>query len=88
MEDGEEIIDVGEYFGSEDVTLATLVRYIQLKHSTLHADEAWTPSGLEATIGKFAKRYIGLRKRLGEELSVGKLECWFVSNRPIDPDFK
>jgi len=88
VEDGEEIIDVGEYFGSEDVTLATLVRYIQLKHSTLHADEAWTPSGLEATIGKFAKRYIGLRKRLGEELSVGKLECWFVSNRPIDPDFK
>ena len=36
---GEELIDVGEYYGSQDVTQATLVRYIQLKHSTLHAND-------------------------------------------------
>src|SRR5437763_16925084 len=39
VEAGEELIDVGEYYGSEDITQATLVRYIQLKHSTLHAND-------------------------------------------------
>jgi hypothetical protein len=84
---GEESIDVGEYFGSQDITQATLVRYIQLKHSTLHANDAWTPSGLRETVGKFAQRYTEIRKRLGPAFSVGKLEFWFVSNRPIDTDF-
>ena len=31
---GEELIDVGEYYGSESLEQATLFRYIQLKHST------------------------------------------------------
>jgi hypothetical protein len=32
LEAGEELIDVGEYYGSEDIKTATLIRYIQLKH--------------------------------------------------------
>lgn len=47
QEAGEELIDVGEYYGSEAVETATLIRYIQLKHSTQHADEPWPPSGLK-----------------------------------------
>ncbi len=53
---GEQLIDVGEYYGSENLEQATLIRYIQLKHSTLRADEAWTPSGLERTLTGFAER--------------------------------
>ncbi|HTV66084.1 MAG TPA: hypothetical protein VMD98_10785, partial [Bryocella sp.] len=37
---GEELIDIGEYYGSEELESATLIRYLQLKHSTLRADEA------------------------------------------------
>jgi hypothetical protein len=59
VEAGEELI---EYFGSEDIKQARLVRYMQLKHSTLHANDPWTASGLEKTIGGFARRYAELRK--------------------------
>jgi hypothetical protein len=31
---GEEVIDIAEYFGSEDNSKARLVRYMQLKHSS------------------------------------------------------
>src|SRR5208283_2646794 len=48
--EGEEVIDVTEYFGSEEIQRARLIRYIQLKHSTLHATEPWTASGLEKTV--------------------------------------
>ena len=84
---GEELIDVGEYYGSEDLDQATQIRYIQLKHSTLRADEAWTPSGLEKTLTGFADRYKELQQRLGADNLDGKLEFWFVSNRPVNTDF-
>src|SRR4051794_16370790 len=47
---GEEVIDIAEYFGSEEVKSASLIRYMQLKHSTHHATEPWTASGLEKTV--------------------------------------
>ena len=50
VELGEEVIDVAEYYGSTDVARAKLVRYIQLKHSTLRPRDPWTPSGLEKTL--------------------------------------
>jgi len=84
---GEELIDVGEYYGSENLEQATLVRYIQLKHSTVRTDEAWTPSELEKTLKGFAARYGELQQRLGTGNLSGKLEFWFVSNRPINTDF-
>ncbi|XXY44993.1 AVAST type 3 anti-phage nuclease/ATPase Avs3a [Sorangium sp. So ce269] len=84
---GEELIDIAEYYGSTAIEKATLVRYMQLKHSTLHADDIWQPSGLEKTITGFAKRYSELRKVLPAERLHEKLEFWFVTNRPISTDF-
>lgn len=84
---GEELIDVGEYYGSENLEQATLIRYIQLKHSTLRMNEVWTPSGLEKTLRGFAERYKALQQRRCAEDLNGKLEFWFVSNRPINSDF-
>jgi hypothetical protein len=84
---GEELIDVGEYYGSENLEDATLIRYIQVKHSTLRSDEAWTPSGLEKTLTGFAERYKVLKQRLPADDLSRKLEFWFVSNRPINTDF-
>lgn len=84
---GEELIDVGEYYGSEHRERATLIRYIQLKHSTLRADEAWTPSGLEKTLSGFAERYKALQEHPNTIDLNGKLEFWFVSNRPINTEF-
>lgn len=84
---GEELIDVGEYYGSESLEQATLSRYIQLKHSTVRTDKAWTPSELKKTFKGFAARYMALQQRLGTVNLNGKLEFWFVSNRPINTDF-
>src|SRR5687767_191329 len=57
---GTEVIDIAEYYGSEDPPEARLVRYLQLKHSTLRAGVSWPPSGLKKTLAGFAKRYAAL----------------------------
>ena len=44
IEAGEQLIDVAEYYGSENIEEANLVLYIQLKHSTQHSGEPWPPS--------------------------------------------
>jgi hypothetical protein len=85
--EGEEVIDVAEYFGSEELKSARLVRYMQLKHSTRHATEPWTASGLEKTIRGFAKRYKKLLQTSAADELAAKLEFWFVTNRPIGTDF-
>lgn len=84
---GEEVIDVAEYFGSEDIQDARLVRYMQLKHSTLHATKPWTASGLEKTIKSFAKRYQELLEISSADALSAKLQFWFVTNRPVGRDF-
>lgn len=86
VETGEEVIDVAEYHGSQNIGQATRVRYIQLKHSTLQANDPWAPSGLRATLAKFAQRYGEMQERLDSESIAGKLEFQFVSNRPISAD--
>ena len=84
IEEGEELIDIAEYFGSTQIEHASCIKYIQLKHSTKRDDKTWTPSELEKTISGFAERY----KALTEKFSVydlgQKLEFWFVSNRPTN----
>ncbi|WP_145562674.1 AVAST type 3 anti-phage nuclease/ATPase Avs3a [Yersinia canariae] len=87
VEEGEEIIDIAEYYGSNEFELATTVRYMQLKHSTLHAETAWPPSGLQKTIEGFAKRYKELLQRFPAESLHTKLELWFVTNRPVSTSF-
>lgn len=84
---GEEVIDIAEYFGGEEMRDARLVRYMQLKHSTLHADEPWTASGLEKTVKGFAKRYQALLSTFSVEVLALKLEFWFVTNRLIGAAF-
>src|SRR5207245_361169 len=74
LDAGEELIDVGEYYGSEAVEKATLIRYVQLKHSTQRAGEPWTASGLEKTLRGFADRYKALEQLLGAGTFDGKLE--------------
>ena len=83
VEAGEEQIDVGEYYGSEDIRKATLVRYIQLKHSTQNPTVAWPPSGLKKTIRGFSERYQELEKCFKEDDFTTRVEFCFVSNRPI-----
>lgn len=80
---GDEVIDLAEYFGSEEVKDARLIRYMQLKHSTRHATEPWTASGLENTIDGFARRYRELLQHYPAHLIAAKIEFWFVTNRPI-----
>lgn len=87
VEAGEELIDIAEYFGSQGMEKATLVRYMQLKHSTLDATEAWPPSGLEKTIRGFAERYASLEKLYPGGHLEERLQFWFVTNRPISPSF-
>jgi len=70
---GEELIDVAEYYGNEVIEKASCVRYIQLKHSTKHADKPWTASGLEKTLRGFANRYIALKQL--SEVKDWLLEC-------------
>lgn len=84
---GEELIDVAEYYGSESLEAATLIRYIQVKHSTVRPDEAWSPSGLEKTLKGFAARYTALQQRFLADALNRKLEFWFISNRPINSNF-
>ena len=84
IEAGEDQIDVGEYYGSEDVEKARLVRYIQLKHSTKNPTKPWPPSGLEKTIRGFSDRYQQLAKKFGSGALSGRVEFRFISNRPID----
>ncbi|WP_116810026.1 AVAST type 3 anti-phage nuclease/ATPase Avs3a [Steroidobacter cummioxidans] len=85
--EGDEIIDIAEYFGNEQVSKARLVRYMQLKHSTLHATEPWTASGLEKTITGFARRYRELLQSLSTEALLSRIEFWFVTNRWIARGF-
>src|SRR5262245_34858150 len=83
IDGGEELIDVGEYYGSQDIRQATLIRYIQLKHSTRNVSSEWTASGLEKTLRGFAERYDAIQSSLQTASLDNRLEFWFVTNRPI-----
>jgi hypothetical protein len=82
---GDEVIDLAEYFGSENFEEASVVRYIQLKHSTVAPSNPWLASGLAHTIKGFATRYKEIQKRLTEKklARAPVLEFVFVSNRPV-----
>lgn len=87
VEKGEELIDIAEYYGGEDIADAERVRYMQLKHSTLRRDKPWSPSELKKTIKGFADRYKSQKELLGSSEVNRKLEFWFVSNRSINAGF-
>lgn len=80
---GDQLIDVGAYFGAENFKQARQVHYIQLKHSTRHQDQAWTPSGVAPTIEGFAARFRDLRKSYSADELRKKVRFHFTTNRPI-----
>lgn len=86
MEAGEELIDVGLYFGSEKVDQARLINYVQLKHSTRDALKPWTASGLKKTLKGFAKRYSELIKCFSPQDVAQRFRFEFTTNRPIVKD--
>ncbi len=83
VEAGEELIDVGLYFGGENRQTATRIRYIQLKHSTRHANEPWTASGLEKTLRGFGQRYAELAKETSAKDVEQRFRFEFTTNRPV-----
>jgi hypothetical protein len=80
---GEDVIDVAEYHGDQSLAKATNVRYRQLKHSTRHAAEAWTASGLEKTFIGFADKYKSLLREFAPDALAQRLEFHFVTNRLV-----
>jgi hypothetical protein len=82
--EGDELIDVGFYYGSEEFKDAHSVHYVQLKHSTKQSQEAWTASGLNKTLQGFSQRFTKLRQTFGWDQLKDKLKFTFASNRPID----
>ncbi len=82
--EGDELIDVGLYFGSEALKDAHLVRYVQLKHSTQRMQEPWTASGLKKTLEGFSEKFANLRKTFTWDDLKDKLRFTFTTNRPID----
>lgn len=80
---GEEIIDVGEYYGSSWLQHASRIRYVQLKHTTVRTSEAWTMSGLAGTLKGFANRFMAISNKLG---TATKVEFVFATNRIISQD--
>lgn len=80
---GDSVIDVAEYFGSEKFEEAQIIRYVQLKHSTHQVDALWTASGLKKTLAGFAKKYRDLLLISTPDVLAQKLEFVFVSNRQI-----
>ena len=81
----DEIIDVAEYYGSEDLQHASAVRYAQLKHSTLQAHDQWPLSKLAKTLRRFAQQFQYLESLLGPSAVRGRFTFAFISNRPVDP---
>lgn len=81
---GDEVIDVGLYYGSEDVTAAKSIRYVQLKHSSRQAHVPWTASGLKGTIEGFAGRFKELEASLGLAPLAKTVRFVFLTNRPMD----
>lgn len=82
--EGDELIDVGFYFGGESLKDARLIRYVQLKHSTIRVHEPWTASGLKKTLEGFSERFAKLRETFTWDELREKLRFSFTSNRPID----
>ena len=78
--EGEEVIDVAEYYGGRDAATCSRFRYAQLKHSTMRTEELIIASELKNTLEKFAKIY-RVEMEKGRE---GKLQFIFVANRMLN----
>lgn len=82
--EGDEIIDVAEYYGSEEIEKAVNIFYFQLKHSTLQTDIPWSPSGIAVTLEKFANKFKEITSKTNIEYALSHIEFHFVTNRQIN----
>lgn len=87
VEEGEHIVDVGEYYGGSSFQTATKIKYYQLKHTTVALETPFSPSALRKTLKGFSERYKSLVRILGKDEVQEKLEFIFVSNRQISSSF-
>ena len=84
IEAGVHQIDVVEYYGDEELRTASLVRYVQLKHTSVRPNTKWSYGELERTFIGFADRYKELVSQYGLGNIKDRVEFSFVSNRPIN----
>lgn len=80
--EGEYVIDVSEYYVTEDGKKH--IEYYQLKHTTLHKDDPFTLSDLKDTFEGFSKRYSQHLKKK----NTGEVSFSLVTNRPVAKSFK
>lgn len=83
INEGLNVIDLALYHGSTAPGLAFQIAYRQFKHSTLHAAEEWTDSGLTKTLKGFAARYVKLVESYGSDDVSKRIRFEFETNRPI-----
>ncbi|WP_377504515.1 hypothetical protein [Octadecabacter sp. R77987] len=81
-ESGEEVIDVAEYFGSEELSKHNKVTYLQLKHSTLKTGKSWVLGDLNKTLVGFYKRYYAFLSGIADP-EKQSVEFVFLTNRPV-----
>jgi phosphopantetheinyl transferase (holo-ACP synthase) len=79
---GEEVIDVAEYYGSEELSKSRKVIYLQLKHSSTQLDKPWVLSGLEKTLVGFFKRFQAYSDEVPDPAKQ-QVEFVFLTNRPV-----
>lgn len=78
---GDEIIDVGLYYGSQTAASASAVRYVQLKHSTRRAGLSWAPGDLEKTLAAYGGHYKTRLRQYPVAFKAGRIRFQFISNR-------
>ncbi|KPQ15792.1 MAG: NACHT domain, partial [Rhodobacteraceae bacterium HLUCCO18] len=81
-ESGEEVIDVAEYYGSEELSKCCRVSYLQLKHSTLNTGIPCGLGDLKKTLVGFYKRYNAFLSGI-EDREKQLVEFVFLTNRPV-----
>ncbi len=81
--EGLNVIDLALYHGSTVPESASQIAYRQFKHSTLHAAEEWTDSGLKKTLVGFSARYEKLVESYGSDDVSKRFRFEFETNRPI-----
>lgn len=81
--EGLNVIDLALYRGNTAPDTASQISYRQFKHSTLHASEEWTDSGLSKSLQGFAERYEKLVEAYGPDDVSKRFRFEFETNRPI-----
>lgn len=81
--EGLNVIDLALYHGNTAPDRASQISYRQFKHSTLHAGEEWTDSGLLKSLQGFAERYQKLVGAYGPDDVSKRFRFEFETNRPI-----